>query len=154
MNASDHPAPLPPGGPWSPPDPSSPPDLSSPADPELTFEALYDELLHLARCVGQGRASETMSTTVLVHEAYVRLSSSGAVKTESRLHFLRLAARAMRQILVDAARAQLAGKRGGSAIHVTLVETASALDIAPRTVKRDWRVARAFLASELAGIGS
>jgi RNA polymerase sigma factor (TIGR02999 family) len=164
--------------------------------PELSFEALYHELLHLARLVRQGRAGETMSTTVLVHEAYVKLASAGEVRAENRLHFLRLAARAMRQILVDAARAQLSAKRGGKALPVTLdetllpvsteatsllrldqalqrlsdldpraarvvecryfagltvEETASALGIAPRTVKRDWRLARAFLAPELAG---
>lgn len=164
--------------------------------PELSFEALYEELLHLARRVRQGRAGATMSTTVLVHEAYVKLASAGEVSAESRLHFFRLAARAMRQILVDAARAQLSTKRGGWALPVTLdetllpapteaktllhldrslqrlseldpraaqvveyryfagltvEETASVLDVAPRTVKRDWRVARAFLASELTG---
>jgi RNA polymerase sigma factor (TIGR02999 family) len=167
-----------------------------PPTSELSFEALYEELLHLARIVRQGRAGETMSTTVLVHEAYVKLASKGEVRAENRLHFLRLAARAMRQILVDAARAQVSAKRGGKALPVTLddtllpvstevktllmldqalqrlshldpraarvvecrffggltvEETASALGIAPRTVKRDWRVARAFLAPELAG---
>lgn len=150
--------------------------------PELSFETLYDELLNLARLVRQGRAGETISTTVLVHEAYMKLSSSGEVRAESRLHFLRLAARAMRQILVDAARTQRSAKRSGKGLPFTLdetllpaateattllrldralqrlsdldpraaqvvecryfagltmEETASALDIAPRTVKRD-----------------
>jgi hypothetical protein len=83
------------------------------------FDALYDELHGLAQRVRQGRAGETMSTTVLVHEAYVKLASAGELDPESRLHFFRTAARVMRQILVDAARRKLAGKRGGDLFPVT-----------------------------------
>jgi len=160
------------------------------------FDALYDELHRLASRVRHGRADDTMSTTALVHEAYIKLASTESLDPRSRLHFFRTAAQAMRQILVDAARRRLAGKRGGDlfpvtfddalhrgpvpaaklltldgAIHrlaavdpraaqvvecryfagLTVEETASALDIAPRTVKRDWRAARAFLTADLAG---
>jgi RNA polymerase sigma factor (TIGR02999 family) len=163
-------------------------------DPDRLFELLYDELLRLARMVRGGRGSDTLSTTALVHEAYVKLASADRVDVESRLHFFRMASRVMRQILVDAARGRLAEKRGGKlfpvtfdeALHaapvpaarfllldraidrlaaldpraaevvecryfggLTVEETAHALEISPRTVKRDWRVARALLASEL-----
>lgn len=92
------------------------------------FERLYDELHRLAGKVRQGRGSETMSTTALVHEAYIKLASADAVDVQTRLHFYRVAARAMRQILVDAARRQLADKRGGDMFPITLNE---ALHAAP-----------------------
>lgn len=162
---------------------------------EGLFDALYEELHGLAQRVRHGRAGETMGTTALVHEAYIKLVSGKGLDPESRLHFFRTAARVMRQVLVDAARRKLAGKRGGDffpvtfhdALHpgpvpatkllsldgamdrlaavdpraaqvvecrffagLTVEETASALAIAPRTVKRDWRVARALLSAELA----
>ena len=163
---------------------------------ERLFELLYDELRHLAGRVRHGRASETLSTTALVHEAYIKLTSSHHIDIHGRRHFYRLAARAMRQILVDAARRRTAEKRGGDPLPVTfdeadhptpmpsarlvsldqaidrlaaddpraaqvvecrffaglsVDETATALEISPRTVKRDWRVARARLAGELTG---
>lgn len=170
------------------------PEGGEPAAARL-FEALYEEIHHLAGRVRHGRASDTMNTTALVHEAFIKLVAAGSVDAESRLHFLRLAARAMRQILVDAARRQMAGKRGGAdmfpvtldeAVHgapmqperllaldraidglaavdpraarvvecryfagLSVPETASALEISPRTVKRDWRIARAWLAADL-----
>jgi RNA polymerase sigma factor (TIGR02999 family) len=164
------------------------------AAPERLFAALYDQLHGLAGQVRVGRGGATMSTTALVHEAYIKLASAGEVDLESRLHFFRLAARAMRQVLVDASRRQLADKRGGEVVPVTfddalhaapmrattflaldraidrlaavdpraaqvvecrffagltVEDTASALDISPRTVKRDWRAARALLTAEL-----
>ncbi len=74
---------------------------------------VYDQLRALAR--GQRRrqgASETVNTTALVHEAYARLADRDAAWAD-RQHFLRVAARAMRDVLVDYARSQRALKRGG-----------------------------------------
>lgn len=82
----------------------------------------YDELKQIAsrglRALGRG---DQLQTTVLVHECYLKLLSSGSIDVDSRRHFLALCARAMRQIIVDSARRQLAEKRGeGPAWHVTL----------------------------------
>ena len=58
-------------------------------------------------------AGETLSTTALVHEAFLKLEGGSALPLQDRHHLLALAAQAMRQVLVDAARARLAAKRGG-----------------------------------------
>jgi len=84
------------------------------------FAAVYDELRRLAGMVRQGRAEATLNATALVHEAYLRLMPSSANDWEGRRHFLRVAARAMRQVLAHAARDRLAGKRGGGAVVVVL----------------------------------
>lgn len=86
------------------------------------FGVVYDELRRLARVVRQGRAGETLNTTALVHEAYTKLVPSGALDLESRTHFFRVVARAMRQVLVNAAEAGMAAKRGGDWVPVTLTE--------------------------------
>ncbi|MEL6614452.1 MAG: ECF-type sigma factor [Bacteroidota bacterium] len=99
-------------------------DASRRGDAEASgalFEATYDELRRLAGRVRSGRASETLNTTALVHEAYLKLADG--VPAESRAHFLAIAAKAMRHVLVDAARRQSAQKRGGEAEHVPLRET-------------------------------
>jgi RNA polymerase sigma factor (TIGR02999 family) len=77
------------------------------------YAHVYGELKRLAHHVRGGRAGETLNTTALVHEAYVKLLPSANTAWESRAHFFGVAARAMRQILVDSARRQLALKRGG-----------------------------------------
>jgi RNA polymerase sigma factor (TIGR02999 family) len=77
------------------------------------FGQVYDELRRLARTVRGGRAGDTLNTTALVHEAWLKLSSSRSLTVENRAHFFAVAARAMRQIIVDAARRGMAGKRGG-----------------------------------------
>ncbi len=87
---------------------------------ERAFAAVYGELRRLASMVRQGRAGETLTATALVHEAYLRLMPSAASDWEGRRHFLRVAARAMRQVLAHAARDRLAGKRGGGAVALTL----------------------------------
>jgi len=77
------------------------------------YEAAYDELKRLARGqLRRLRPGQTLTTTALVHEAFVKLAQ-GDVEAQDRVHFLSLAARAMRQILVDYARQRGAKKRGG-----------------------------------------
>jgi RNA polymerase sigma factor (TIGR02999 family) len=158
------------------------------------FPLVYDELHRLAHRQLRGEATgHTLSTTALVHEAYLRLAkvSSSDWKDEGRGRFLALAATAMRRILVDEARRRRAVKRGGGARRVTLAdltaptfdervdvllvvddalaslakvdarqarvvecrffggftedETADALGVGLRTVKRDWAKAKAWL---------
>jgi RNA polymerase sigma factor (TIGR02999 family) len=159
----------------------------------------YQELRRLAAAyLRRERPGQTLQPTALVHEAYLRLAKDKPGRWQNRAHFCAIAANAMRQILVERARARGALKRGGGQPRVTLVdgieaaagndgpaqidllaldqaltrlaeldprqarivelryfgglsleETADALDVAPATVKRDWTVARAFLAREL-----
>ena len=137
-----------------------------------------------------------MSATALVHEAYLKLIPSADLEFRDRAHFLAVAARAMRQVLVGAARQRLAKKRGGddwivalndrddipaetarperllaldAALErlaaldprqaaiveyrffagLTVEEAAAVLGLSEPTVKRDWRAARAWIASEL-----
>lgn len=79
------------------------------------FARLYGELRALAgRVAGRGGAELTLSPTALVHEAWIKLARPGAeASVQDRGHFLNLAARAMRQVLVSHAREQGAAKRGG-----------------------------------------
>jgi RNA polymerase sigma factor (TIGR02999 family) len=159
------------------------------------FPAVYDELQRLARMVRAGRAGETLNTTSLVHEAYLKLVRSEGVAWEGRRHFFRVAARAMRQVVVRDAERRRTDKRGGGraattlveglhcapatddeilALHdalarlealdarqaavvevrffagLTLDETADVLGVSVPTVTRDWRLARVWLARELA----
>jgi len=164
---------------------------------ERAFAAVYEELRTLARRqVRRHRPGETLRTTALVHETYLKLARGRAVAIQDRAHFFALASRAMRQVLVDAARNRRAGKRGGDGIRTTLdegalrveaageevlaldralarlaalderaasvvewryfgglseAEIAEALGVTERTVRRDWRQARAFLFRELSG---
>lgn len=157
------------------------------------FPVVYDELRALAQAVRRGPSLQTVNTTALVHEAYLRLADGGAdVGFEGRSHFLGVAAKAMRHVLVDHARRRSAQKRGGDLARVDLSETltgtsgaapdvhvlaldraldrlttldvrkarvvecrffgemsveetASALDVSTATIKRDWRMAKAWL---------
>jgi RNA polymerase sigma factor (TIGR02999 family) len=77
------------------------------------FSVTYEELRRLASAVKRGDPSVTLSPTALVNEAWLKLSKSPAFTTASRLHFKRIAARAMRQLLIEAARRRNANKRGG-----------------------------------------
>ena len=160
---------------------------------DLLIPVLYDDLRRLARRARwQVSAGNTMQTTALVHEAYLRLRRSEGFN--DRQHFLRSAAMAMRQILVNLARDALADKRGAGAPEITLddapelpaasadtllevsdaldrlavlsprlasvvecrffggfsdEETAAALGLSDRTVRRDWLKARAWLLREM-----
>ena len=163
---------------------------------ERVFALLYDELRRLA--AGQLRGEQAMRTTSLVHEAYLKLAQHGAVEVNDRGHFFAVAARVMRQIVIDHVRARAALRRGGnlqiasldttalqaaaedrgdevlaldSALDrladvdaplaalvemrfyagLELAEIASVQDRSERSLKRDWRRARAFLQREIAG---
>jgi RNA polymerase sigma-70 factor, ECF subfamily len=91
---------------------------------DYLFSVTYEELRRLASTVKRGDPSATLSPTALVNEAWLKLANSPRFTTTSRLHFKRIAARAMRQLLVEAARRRKAGKRGGGdAILVTFSES-------------------------------
>jgi RNA polymerase sigma factor (TIGR02999 family) len=161
---------------------------------ESLYQAVYDELRRIARAQRSRRAAaDTMSTTVVVHELYLRLARAESLTVADRNHFFSLAARVMRQILIDAARRAVA--RGGRAPRVELdadglvaperprelVALDQALDRlaeqdrdlaqlvelhffaglsferiaetagrSERTLRREWRRARAFLYDQLA----
>jgi RNA polymerase sigma factor (TIGR02999 family) len=82
------------------------------------FSDTYEELRRLAATVRRDDPAATLSPTALVNEAWLKLASSPPAVTTSRLHFKRIAARAMRQVLIEAARRRHAEKRGGSALAV------------------------------------
>jgi RNA polymerase sigma factor (TIGR02999 family) len=85
------------------------------------IELVYDELRELAhRSIGNSRPDAVLDTTVLVHEAYLRLARVEGSAWPSRAHFFSFCARAMRRIVIDYARRQAAGKRGGGQLRVPL----------------------------------
>ena len=157
------------------------------------YSALYDELKRAARAQLR-RMRDAFETTALVHEAYLTLAGGPQLTAVDRNHLLALSARAMRQVLVDDARARKADKRGGGQDALTLtsaldngeaaaievlaldellaslhavderaahivelryfggyseIEIAGMLGISDRTLRRDWRKARAFLLAEM-----
>ncbi len=77
------------------------------------FSLTYEELRRLASSVRRGDPSATLTPTVLVNEAWLKLSNSPELGSASRLHFKRIAARAMRQLLIESARRRHSSKRGG-----------------------------------------
>ncbi len=77
------------------------------------FSVTYEELRRLASSVKRSDPGATLSPTTMVNEAWVKLAKSPGFASTSRLHFKRIAARAMRQVLVEAARRRHASKRGG-----------------------------------------
>ena len=88
---------------------------------DVLFERLYDELRSLAHARLSGhRPGATLDTTGLVHEAYLRLIDRERVTPADRAHFVALAARAMRYVLLDRARARVREKRGGPRAAVPL----------------------------------
>jgi RNA polymerase sigma factor (TIGR02999 family) len=163
---------------------------------------VYDQLRRVAhRQLGAEPAGHTLTTTALVHEAYLRLVDQSRVQWQDRAHFFAVAARAMRRILIDYARRYRAARRGGGPDGVptkpisldstelpaaeradallaldealdrlelidaraarvvdcrffaglTEVETAEALAVSPRTVAREWALAKGWLYQELQG---
>ncbi len=89
---------------------------------DALFSLAYEELRRLAAQVRGTGDGETFSPTVLVHEAWIRMAGSPGLASVPRPRFKQIAARAMRQVLVDAARRRNAAKRGGGAALVTLDE--------------------------------
>jgi len=79
------------------------------------FSVTYEELRRLAATVRRNDPNTTLNPTALVNEAWLKLSRSPEIATTSPLHFKRIAARAMRQVLVEAARRRNSTKRGGAA---------------------------------------
>jgi RNA polymerase sigma factor (TIGR02999 family) len=90
------------------------------------LELLYGELRRIAaRLMRRERPGQTLQPTALVHEVYMRLVDQPGMQWSDRAHFLGVAARAMRQILVDQARRRAAQRRGGGLRRVTLDEEAA-----------------------------
>jgi RNA polymerase sigma factor (TIGR02999 family) len=88
------------------------------------FSATYEELRRLAQLVRRRESSQSLTPTVLVNEAWLKLSRSPGLAFASPLHFRHTAARAMRQLLVEAARRRASLKRGGEdASFVTFDES-------------------------------
>lgn len=83
------------------------------AELDQLFSVAYEELRRLAALVKSSDPALTLNPTALVHEAWLKLASSPGIVSTSRLHFKRIAARAMRQLLVESARRRSSQKRGG-----------------------------------------
>jgi RNA polymerase sigma factor (TIGR02999 family) len=167
------------------------------------FPYIYDELSEVAHRLRQRwRGDYTLNTTALIHEGYLKLVGQKQIRAESRAHFLALAGKAMRHILINYARGKRAQRRGGDArvvpidegrtpagyiklsarqtselltLHqvlrclqqvnarqcrvvecrffagMTVDETASAVGVSARTVKRDWAIAQAYLNRAMSG---
>jgi RNA polymerase sigma factor (TIGR02999 family) len=161
------------------------------------FSLTYEELRRLASFARRREANPAITTTALVHEAWVKLKGLPDLASES--HFKSIAAKAMRQVLVDEARRRNAGKRGGGEINLvpldeaqgtvscnvvscdkellvlddclkeladlnprqaqiveslffgglSATEIAVLLDVSESTIQRDWRAAKAWLASRV-----
>jgi RNA polymerase sigma-70 factor (ECF subfamily) len=156
---------------------------------------IYDELRRLAaHYMRQERPDHTLQATALVHEAFLRLTRQKDVNWQGKAHFFAVAAKLMRQILIDHARGRLREKRGSGGQKLPLdegllltearsaelvavdaaldrlakldprqarivelrffgglsvEETAKVIDVSPKTVKRDWSVAKAWLYEDL-----
>ena len=166
-----------------------------PAAMERLAEKVYPELRRMARrYMKNERLGNTLQATALVHEVYLRLVDVTKVEWRERAQFFAMAAQMMRRVLVNAAHARAAQKRGGRTPKVNIDETAvlspapdrsilaldealtafsrlaprqakvvelryfgglteeeivAALNISPRTVRRDWDLAKAWLSQEL-----
>lgn len=94
---------------------------------ERLVPMLYDDLRRVARGhLRRERPGHSLQATALVHEVFLRLVDVDRMTVKNRTHFFALAARLMRQILVDHARRQQAGKRGGGVTVISLSEAAGA----------------------------
>jgi RNA polymerase sigma factor (TIGR02999 family) len=93
------------------------------------FAILYEDLRSRAhwRLESSGGGA-TLNTTALVHETYLKLAGASGLDLVDRAHFFRVAARAMRQVIVDRARRRLAEKRGGAVKRVDLDPEVIAVD--------------------------
>jgi len=89
---------------------------------EALIPLVYKELRRLAaRCLA-GQNHQTLQSTALVHEAYLRLAGQSSLRANDRTHFFSIAARLMREILVDHARARGSAKRGASCVTISFDE--------------------------------
>jgi RNA polymerase sigma factor (TIGR02999 family) len=173
---------------------------TDPAQPDAAtidrmVPVLYQRLHELAHLrLRRAPAEHSLNTTGLLHEAYLRLADASDLQFDNQDHFLAIASRVMRNVLVDHARARVSAKRGGGRVPLalesdlavtevdldgvldlddalgklkavderqsrivecryfgglSLEETASALNLSLATVKRDLRLARAWLAAEM-----
>ena len=109
------------------------PTLSKVDKPSLDhlFSSTYEELRRLAYTVRANTPADSLSPTELVNESYLKLARSLRLVPESRLHFKRIAARAMRQVLIEAARRRGAEKRGGGQVMVTFDEGIEGATVSP-----------------------
>lgn len=115
------------------------------------FTRVYDELKLLARRQLAASAGHTLNTTGLVHEAYMKLAQPAGGKLHNRTHFFALAAKAMRQIVIDHARARLTEKRGGENLHLVTLDEAAGIadsDLGPDELLRLDRALTALEAEE------
>jgi RNA polymerase sigma factor (TIGR02999 family) len=111
------------------PDSDDPTPILTPGDREgldQLFAATYEELRRLAATVRQGDPGLTLSPTALVNEAWIKLAGAPPQMALTRLHFTRIAARAMRQVLIEAARKRNARKRGDGRALVTFDDSVDA----------------------------
>jgi RNA polymerase sigma-70 factor, ECF subfamily len=106
---------------------------------ERVFALVYNELHAVAQaCFRRQPADHTLQPTALVNEAFLRLVDASSVEWKSRAHFLAIAARAMRQILIDHARGRERAKRGGGHCQVTLDQAITPItDAAPDLLDLD-----------------
>lgn len=96
--------------------------------PDEMYAVVYEELKRIARHQLRLNAKATLSTTELVHEAFLKLGHGPSSGWDGRAHFFGAAARAMREVLVDFARRRKAAKRGGDLERVSLGDAEGALD--------------------------
>lgn len=100
-----------------------------PSATERLFAAIYDELKRVARAQRRRwQGNETLNTTALIHEAFLKLFDGGRPPFASRLHFYATASKAMRHVLVNYAEQQRAAKRGGELVQVPLEEADLVVD--------------------------
>ena len=105
--------------------------FSDPQHLDTFFAATYEDLRRLAALVKRRHKSATLNPTALVHEVWLKISSPRGVNAVSELHFKRIAAKAMRQVLIDNARRRKTSKRGGpNGVLVTMDFSAEPVTIA------------------------
>jgi RNA polymerase sigma factor (TIGR02999 family) len=88
------------------------------------FSLIYEELRRLASAVRRSDPNASLSPTTLVNEAWLKLAASPGLSWESPMHFKRIAARAMRQLLIESARRRTARKRGGGELILVAFDEA------------------------------
>ena len=94
---------------------------------DALFEAVYQELRTIAKAQRhRWHGNETMNTTALIHEAYLKLANKDLENYTSRAHFFATASKAMRQVLINYADRIATAKRGSNPVKVTMTELASA----------------------------